>query len=206
MSSSTASKPLVPREALISDADFDQLLPPWAQVVSRLHWTPMAVATRAAEFLVRDGGSRVLDVGSGIGKFCHVAALARDAWFVGVEQRAELVDEARALARRLGLERTSFIHGDAFVLDWGQFDGIYFFNPFLENIAVFNHPLPGNVHRSSDRYVAEIEAASVKLHELAPGTRVATYHGYGGPMPIGFELIHVEPLGTDFLEIWEKRA
>ncbi len=193
-------------EFLESDASFDELLPPWAQKVSKVHWTPMAVATRAAELLVRDRRSRILDVGSGVGKFCHIASMTREAWFVGVEQREELVAVARELGLRLGLPQTRFIVGDAFVLDWNEFDGVYFFNPFLENIADYADSIPGHVHRSSDRYVAEVEATCVKLNELQAGGRVATYHGFGGPMPKGFERIHAEPIGSDQLEIWEKRA
>jgi SAM-dependent methyltransferase len=191
---------------LCSDASFDQFLPKWAQKVSEVHWSPVAVAIRAAQLLVRDRESRILDVGSGIGKFCHVGCLTSEARFVGVEERGALVRTARAIAQRLDLARTSFVHGDALAMDWNGFDGIYFFNPFLENIATFTDRLPGEVFRSSDRYVAEVEATCLKLHGLAPGVRVATYHGYGGPMPRGYDRIHAEELGTDVLEIWEKHG
>lgn len=189
-----------------SDADYELLLPEWAQKASKIHWSPVAVATRAAELLVRDRDSRILDVGSGVGKFCHVACLRREAWYVGVEEREELVLAARAISRHLDLPRTAFLLGDALTVDWREFDGIYFFNPFLENLAAFVDPLPGDVLRSSDRYVADLEATCLKLDGLAPGVRVATYHGYGAPMPRGFHLVHAEELGTDALEIWEKRS
>ena len=41
-----------------------------------MHWTPVHVARRAAQFLVTGPETRVLDVGSGPGKFCLVGALA----------------------------------------------------------------------------------------------------------------------------------
>src|SRR4051812_11881562 len=68
MSSARSQRP-VPSDVTMSDAAFDQVLPAWAQLVSKVHWTPLAVARRAAELLVRDPESRILDVGSGVGKF-----------------------------------------------------------------------------------------------------------------------------------------
>ena len=199
-----SARPTEPRGSSAADVDFDDMLPAWARKASQVHWTPVAVASRAAELLVRTDRSRILDIGSGVGKFCHVAAARAGGSYLGVEQREELVAVARSMSERLHLTRTAFVQGDAFDIDWNVFDGIYLFNPFLENIADFTDKLPGP-HRSADRYVAEVEACCIKLHGLARGVRVATYHGYGAPMPRGFEAIHVEEIGTDMLEVWQKR-
>jgi len=41
--------------------------------MSLKQWTPLAIARKAAEFLA-EPGSKVLDIGSGIGKFCLTGA------------------------------------------------------------------------------------------------------------------------------------
>jgi hypothetical protein len=77
----------VKNHELIRDRDFDSLFPDMYQEISDTHWTPVEIARRAAQLLVADSSTRVLDVGSGIGKFCLIGALTTSAHFVGVEQR-----------------------------------------------------------------------------------------------------------------------
>ena len=72
-----------------SDADFDALCGSEIRKLSRIHWTPCKVATLAAELLVKSPDDRILDVGSGAGKFCILGALHTPARFVGVEKRKE---------------------------------------------------------------------------------------------------------------------
>jgi hypothetical protein len=57
------------------DEDFDQFMPHEDQRVSASYWTPMPVAMIAAQWLDYFGAHSVVDVGSGVGKFCIVAAL-----------------------------------------------------------------------------------------------------------------------------------
>ena len=85
-----------------TDDDFVRRLPPPLREKAGRYFTPVAVARRASQML-RDANAKwVLDVGSGSGKFCVVAALESPAvQFVGVEQRAHLVDVARATADAL---------------------------------------------------------------------------------------------------------
>src|SRR5207244_1254082 len=59
----------------VADGVFDRMFPTELRFVSFQHWTPVAVARRAAELLVGAGARRLLDVGSGPGKFCIVGAL-----------------------------------------------------------------------------------------------------------------------------------
>ncbi len=82
-----------------TNADFDHVYPDWVRSLSERHWTPVDVAERAAELLVTSAGVRVLDVGSGAGKFCIIGALTTEGKFCGIEQRAHLIDVAREAAR-----------------------------------------------------------------------------------------------------------
>ncbi|MBI3542695.1 MAG: hypothetical protein HY075_05405 [Deltaproteobacteria bacterium] len=59
------------------------------------------MARRAAELLTDGRAARVLDVGSGAGKFCLVGALSSKGRFVGIERQRRLVDLSRELAARL---------------------------------------------------------------------------------------------------------
>jgi hypothetical protein len=82
----------------LGDRDFDLLYPPPIPSLSELHWTPIDVARRAARFLAPRPGTAVLDIGSGAGKFCLVAAVSTDGIFTGVEYREGLVGVSKAVA------------------------------------------------------------------------------------------------------------
>src|SRR4051812_19725128 len=75
----------------VDDRDLDRIFPKDVLKLSRMHWTPVAVARRAAALLAPTAGSKLLDVGAGAGKFAFVAALAHAAVVTGVEQHPGLV-------------------------------------------------------------------------------------------------------------------
>ncbi|HEX7669861.1 MAG TPA: hypothetical protein VF395_09770, partial [Polyangiaceae bacterium] len=85
------------------DAEFDVAYPPGIRAVSSSFWTPVSVALRAAELLVTTASSRVLDVGSGVGKFCIIGAAATGATFTGVEHRPRFVSVAERVADLFGV-------------------------------------------------------------------------------------------------------
>jgi len=175
-----------------ADAVFDACYPDWVRSRSRRHWTPVEVAQRAAELLVTDDNTRVLDVGSGAGKFCIIGALSTRGVFSGIEKRPDLVEVACAAAQHFGARRTDFIHGDITSVDWRAFNAFYLFNPFLE----YAEGLGGAIDY--------IRFTRSRLEAAPVGTRVATYHGYGGRMPPGFRCTSCEPKGSDFVELWVK--
>ena len=189
----------------LPDSVFDLVYPRSVRVVSSIFWTPVAVAIRAAELLVTDCGTRVLDVGSGAGKFCVVGALATGASFTGIEHRAHLVGTARDAAQRLGA-RASFIHGRLAHDSLQDIDAIYFFNPFAENAFPPEDHLDDTVELSLDRALADVELAERLLAGAKVGTRVVTYHGFGGDMPPTYTLERTEPHRTDKLELWVKTS
>src|SRR5215204_1420835 len=105
-----------------NDAAFNKLFPPRIQAKASKHWTPLDVAKSAAEFLVTENNVHVLDIGSGIGKFCLAAANYRpEALFYGIEQRKELVDYANDCSSKLDLFNVFFIHGNFTQIDFRQF-------------------------------------------------------------------------------------
>jgi SAM-dependent methyltransferase len=169
----------------VLDAEFDASLFPseLGGLVSRWNWTPLVVVRRAAALLADGGNLRILDVGSGVGKFCIAGALTTEAWFVGVEQRAYLVEAARESASRSGAERASFIHSNVLDVDFAEFDAFYFFNPFLELIDPPAFPIDRLVPRSPSLHGELVATTCQRLRQARPGTRVVTYGGFGGEMP-----------------------
>lgn len=188
----------------LDDEHIDGLLSEEARKASHRHWSPVPVAVRAAEMLTACRPCHVLDVGSGVGKFCILGALTTPANFIGVERRPWLVAEARSLARAIGIKRARFVLGGLTSVDWVLFDGVYLFNPFHENLdrdsriddAVDVGP------RCFDEFILEVK---IGLASLRDGARVVTYHGFGAEMPPGFERVAEEAWGDDYLDLWVKR-
>ena len=117
----------------VADHAFDRLYPAPLRTMSRVHWTPLAVARRAVELLAPLAGERMLDVGAGVGKVCLVGALRSPAHWTGLELRPALIRAAEQAARALGVaERTSFFATDMATFDWTGYDGVYLYNPFGE--------------------------------------------------------------------------
>lgn len=190
---------------MITDAEFDEVYPPSTRTVSSMFWTPVAVAARATELLVETPSTRVLDVGSGAGKFCIVGAALSGASFTGLEHRQRLVDIATDAAARIAVEAARFRRGTIEDVDISEFDALYFFNPFEENMLHERHWLDGTVSLSEARYYADIARAEALLDAARVGTRVVTYHGFGGTMPLSYHRALRERCRSGHLELWVKR-
>src|ERR1043165_6513651 len=115
----------------VEDALFDRIYPDHVQKLSRLHFTPVSVALRAAAWLAPEPGMRILDAGAGAGKLCMVAALSHVGRWHGIEHDPSLVAVASPAARELAVAHcTRFAVGDLLAIDWRAFDSLYFYNPF----------------------------------------------------------------------------
>jgi SAM-dependent methyltransferase len=188
-------------QIVISDAHFDRLFPPSQRLRSRVHWTPIEIAVRACSLLAGGSNRRALDVGSGVGKLCFVGALTTRAHWTGIEKDARMVDVARRAGAKLGVDnQVEFLHGDATRLDWSGFDAIYLFNPLGEML------LDSTLERIQrrERYIETVHRVQQRLVEVTLGTRVVTYHGFGGEMPEGFSLLQRQTAGNDQLCVWMR--
>ena len=97
----------------LNDDVFDSILPPRQQKLSKIHWTPLHIAKKAASFLAPRAGAKVLDIGSGVGKFCLAAAYHfPDAEFYGIEQREDLVEIAISAKKTSETHNAHFKHGN----------------------------------------------------------------------------------------------
>jgi 16S rRNA G966 N2-methylase RsmD len=156
------------------------------------------------ELLNLNEGAKVLDVGSGSGKFCLVGALNSTASFFGVEQRQSLVKMAKQLAAAFDLDNASFIYGNAVQLDWSDFDVIYLFNPYYENIMDESLRIDLDVKVGQDKYKSYITETINKLSQLNVGTKIVTYYGFGQELPDNFKLITSIPTGASQIDLWIK--
>lgn len=186
---------------IVSDESFDEVFPDAVRHVSEVHWTPVEVAFRAARLLAPTRSARIIDVGAGAGKFCLVAAAATGADVRGVERSPYLVSVAREAARRMSVA-INVREGSIESEDPSTFDGIYLFNPFTETLCV-----PGAVRafeHDARHSASDIRRAERFLRGARVGARVATFCGFGAPMPKRYELILQEQRGGGLLEVWRK--
>lgn len=188
----------------VPDARFDRLLPPDLQRLAGLHFTPVAVAARAAAWLTEEGADEVADLGAGVGKFCLVGAATTQARFTGIEVRSGLVQVARDLARRLGLPRAQFVQGDLRRVPLGRYQAFYVYDPFSEAEASEDERLDPWVP-TADR-TADVATLLARLEAAPAGARLAMFCGLGGAQPAGWRLAGQEPIDPrgDVLQLWVK--
>ena len=188
----------------LSDAEFDRFYDQRIRDLSQQHWTPVRVAVRAAKLLTLAGATRILDVGSGVGKFCIIGALSTDASYVGIERRRDLVEIAQRTAVRHGAHRVTFVHTDADVFSFEGFSGVYLYNPFYEQISGLINQIDGTTERSPSVHSHFVRGTTEKLEALAPPAVVVIYGGFGGNMPSSYRFVGDESVGLDQLELWIK--
>ncbi len=119
----------------VKDDEFDLIYPQYLRKMSEKHFTEVDVAIKAAELLVTESGQKILDIGSGVGKFCFVAGSSVDASFTGVDYREQFIDLCNTLAIKHDFKNVNFIHADIMNIDFKEYDHFYFFNSFLANIS-----------------------------------------------------------------------
>jgi len=184
-----------------NDAEFDWLYPEHLQLMSQKQWTPIAVARKAAEYLAVKH-AKILDVGSGIGKFCLTAAHCYpDSFYFGVEQRHELVHYAKIAKKYLGIDNADFIHANITQVDFHEFDHFYFYNSFFENIDREN-AIDDSIETSNSLFDYYSQYLMSVLKEKPQGTRVVTYQSLGEVIPSGYKLIDFSY--DSLLRLWIK--
>lgn len=189
----------------VADAHFDSLLPARPRIRSASFWSAVEVAQTASRWLTTAGATRVLDVGSGVGKFCTIAALstARRVW--GLELRAELVAVSRQLAHRLRAE-VEILEEPMESLDVSRFDGFYFFNPFAEHLMEPVERYDDQFPASPDGFLRDVSTVERWLRAAPLGTAMVTYNGLGGRIPLSWKVEKSRLVGGDYLRLWVKRT
>jgi SAM-dependent methyltransferase len=185
-----------------SDDQLHYLYPKAMQLLAEQHWTPLGVTRLALEFLVPTAGVKVLDIGSGVGKFVLAGGYYKpEAIFFGVEQRRHLVADAETARRILGLTNVHFFHRNFAHLHFTSFDHFYFFNSFYENLLDTGR-IDDQVRCSPNLYSHYHQVLKRKLRGMPVGTRVVTFHCLDGALPAEYGLVE-EHVGS-LLKFWMK--
>lgn len=185
-----------------SDASFDDLYPRYIRNMATVHWTPLHITKLSVDFLANNGG-KILDIGSGVGKFCLAGAYyAPDTEFYGIEQRKYLIDHALEAQQKLGIDNNvSFINANFTQLDLREFDHFYFYNSFQENIEGYDK-IDESIEYSNALYEYYVVYLFNRLQQMPKGTRIVTYHFFY-EMPKEFDLVESRANGD--LNFWIKR-
>jgi predicted RNA methylase len=187
------------------DEVFDLLLPEEWRAVADQYWTTIEVIERVVEWLEAFDIKSVVDIGSGSGKFCVVAAILGKSRFIGLEQRPLLVKTARDLAQLFELgERVTFIEGVFGEDQLPEAEAYYLYNPFGENLFAPDNRLDEEVELSNARYVRDTEATKKMLQRARPGTFLITYNGFGGQIPSNYHEVRVDRSQRNVLRMWRK--
>lgn len=194
---------LLRENAPVADSDFDLLLSNHPRKKSGSYWSCVKAAQTASRLFREAGATRILDVGSGVGKFCSIASLTLGRRVWGVERRGELVDESRRLARRLNAE-VEILEGTLGVVTPARFDGFYFYNPFGEYVASESGRYDGAFPRSFDDYLRDVRLVERWLRAAPVGTALVTYNGLGGRIPASFGVRYLTLVRDDIMRLWVK--
>lgn len=183
------------------DAAFDDLYPVHIRDLSPMHWTPVDIAKKAAAFLALPN-ARVLDIGSGVGKFCITAGFFHpETTFYGVEQRSELFTFAEIAKEEVDLPNVNFIHGNLTELDFDDYDHFYFYNSFYENIEPDSR-IDYAVKTSFELYDLYSRLVYKMLDEKPAETRLVTFHASYKQVPPGYKMVNNSY--SKVLKMWIK--
>jgi predicted RNA methylase len=190
----------------MSDAAFDQFLPPELRHVSDDYWTPLPVVRRVAAWLRAERIGTLVDIGSGAGKFCVTTALLAPCRVIGLEQRPSLVASAEALASLFEVDdRVRFVTGAFGDVPTPLGDAYYLFNPFGEYAFSPLQDADDAVTFSEQGYTRDVDATTRFLARARPGTVVITYNGFGADPPPSYEQTRVDLGFRGALRLWKKR-
>jgi SAM-dependent methyltransferase len=186
----------------VADAYFDEIFPEEVEKFARLHFTPIEIAKHVSKYLTETKlGAKVLDIGSGAGKFCMVGSVVTDGFFVGIEQRESLVIAANKIANNNSLFNTEFIYGNIVNVPFKDFDAFYIFNSFYENVS-FDENLTDEVSLKQPNYDNYSNFVKQQLDNMPIGTRLATYFCSRSIAPDSYE--QVDDTFNNNLKLWHK--
>ncbi len=177
-----------------SDLVFDKIYPKKYQEHSARHFTPVKIAIKAAKLLVDEPTDKILDIGSGVGKFCCIGSSVTKAHFYGVEKRKALINLSNKIKRMYKLKNAHFINNDFTKLDFSKFNGIYFFNSFHENFdetCVLDETSKVSL-RAYKKYHSDLV---LKLNECKSGTKLVTFHTFKNKIPSTYQFIDMNETG-----------
>lgn len=185
----------------IKDKEFDMIYPSQLRKLSKRHFTSLEIAKKASELLVTKPKQKILDIGSGVGKFCFIASSYTDAIYTGVDYRKHFIELSNKLVQKHRFKNVHFVHSNILTVDFSKFDGFYFFNSFQEQIDP-SCKIDETVELSPNNFKVFSDHIKKEWSKMPIGTRVVTYHAYLDQIPNNYQLISMHFDGL--LKCWEK--
>lgn len=185
----------------VADEAFNSIYPVHINKFARSHWTPIRVAKVAARFLAATPDARVLDIGSGAGKFCMIGSVFTKGHFTGVEQRESLYEISNRLLQCYRLPNVKFIYTNIMNVKFNEYDAFYYFNSFYENIER-SKAIDNTVEVETRLYGLYSEYMLEQLSCMPIGTRLATY--WSDEVPRGYKIQSEKFEGL--LKMWVKTS
>jgi SAM-dependent methyltransferase len=186
----------------VVDSDFDLIYSKRIQGVSEMHFTPVSIAKVAAFYLADKKGVRILDIGSGAGKFCMIGSACTEGYFVGVEQRNSLCLAAKGISKKYHLTNVEFIHSNIMDIAFEAYDAFYFFNAFYEHIGILGR-MDTEIELNRALYDEYSAYVKVQLDGMPIGTKLVTYYSYLNEIPASYVLVFSNE--NEKLKFWEKK-
>jgi hypothetical protein len=187
----------------IEDSVFNKLYPARIRSLSERHWTPVAIAKIAADYLVDKPDKKVLDIGAGVGKFCFIGAASTKGIFYGVEQRAALTKLSQKIAKKYDVENVEFINSNITEICFSDYDAFYFYNSFFENIDT-SFPIDKIVIPKSELFLSYSNYMRDQLDKTPKHTKLVTFWSTWEEIPESFDLEYSACNGV--LNFWKKRV
>jgi SAM-dependent methyltransferase len=186
-----------------SDKRFNHLYPYDIQQLAQRHWTPLSIARKAIQFLASEEDVRILDIGSGVGKFCLAAGYYKpNARIYGIEQRKKLVEYAEDAGNTLELSNVSFSCGNFTQINLKLYDHFYLYNPFFENLDETDK-IDNTIMYSKSLYDYYSQYLNKQLETMPSGTRVVSFCSWHDEIPPCYQL--VESQIDELLKFWVMR-
>lgn len=170
------------------DAEFDRFYPSLSTELSAQHFSSFYACKQALDFFGSDESVRVLDIGSGIGKFCFLGALLSKCHFTGIELRESLYNWAEKVRSASHMNQIQFILGDFKNLHFESFNCFYLFNPFMEYKDV-KRKIDASILTGKEAYIQLLHTLFNKLDMLPKGIKLVTYHVRLEQIPSDFQLV-----------------
>ena len=185
----------------VIDSEFDLIYPRKIKEASEIHFTPVNIAKIAARYLADNSETKILDVGSGVGKFCMIGSACTEGYFVGVELRKTLCSIARRVSKHYKLTNVEFINSNITNISFKDFDAFYFYNSFYENVSKLGR-INNEIDLNRDLYDKYSLYVKEQLAEMPIGTKLVTYHSFLKEVPDSYK-VHFSSF-DDKLKMWEK--
>ena len=190
---------------LVTDEVWDSFLPHSFQSLSPYQWTPISVVETTWDFLQNENVTSVVDLGSGVGKFCiHLSYLSQDQFsIIGLEDRSELFQISEDLKPKWNAHGVIFRNTN-FLENFPRGASHYYaFNPLYETMKG-NHSIDSKKKKSAMLFLRNVQQFKNQLYQCKMGTKLITYHGFGGSVLPGFRVLVKKELPLGEWMVWER--